>query len=1061
MKKLMLFIAFFAFTLFQAYGQRVVTGKVTDPNGQPLPYLVVSVKGTTLVATTDDQGNYSISVPENTVALIFSFVGMQTQEVTITSSVVNCTMLHSDLDVGEVVVTALGITRERKALGYNVQEVSSEELSKRGNSDLVNSLSGKVAGVNVRSTSSAAGSSTYMTIRGASSLKGDNQPLFVIDGMPIDTDPSYRGSSGQSGTYTSSRSIDLNPEDIASMTVLKGGAATALYGLQASNGVIVITTKRGSKNQKMKVSLHSSVAFKQLGRHIPLQNKYGQGRNGNWQSKYDASWGPLLDTCSYSLDPSDWANPELDVAGAIVSQNDPNATGSPVNTYDQYDFFQTGITYNNNVSIEAGNENSSYFFSIGNLDEEGIIPNNTFRRTSIRLNADTKLSDKVKTGANIMYANSINNLIREGGTSSGVGIGLYRTPSTFDNAAGYKMPDGRQRTFRGINAGYNNPYWTVNEQFKPDRNNRFVGNTFLNWQIADWISFTYNVGIDWYHRGYESIYNWNSTSNRDGNLTARQEFHSLFNSDLMFVISKDINEDLGFNLTVGQNMFQKGYNYLYVGTEGLSIPELYNVSNTSAQSVGQGSSKYRTAALFADMSIDYKSMVYLGASIRNEWSTTMPEDNLSALFPSVSGSFVFTELEPLKDFSALTFGKLRASWAKTANIAGPYRTTSYYGVAGPDDYFTGGINFPFLGTAGYTVGNTIGNSNLRHEKQTSIEVGLELKFFMNRLGLDASYFHNKNSDLLLSVPIAGPTGYSGAYMNAATMESKGIELSLNAVPVKVGDFVWEFTTNFTKMENPVTGLAEDITYVTLEGDSKVQINAAIGYDYPTIFGFDWYRDDAGNILINDDPTDTHPDGYPWTNKTETVALAKVSPDWTMSFYNTFSYKGFSLVGLIDIKQGGYINNGTRFRLDYHGMTEATLGRTTPYVFEGVLGHHDTDGNVVSSGTDNTMEVLKDQNWYRGENRFSSAGSAWQAVEDASWVKLREVTLSYTFNKELLQKIKLSNLEVYVSGSNLIVLSPYKGGDPEVSVYGASNGQGFDYFASPGSKSYMFGVKLSF
>lgn len=1061
MKKLIFLFAFFAFAMLQAYGQRVVTGKVTDPNGDPLPYLVVSVKGATLYATTDEEGNYSLSVPENTEALIFSFVGMQTQEVPVAGSIVNCVMRYSDLSVGEVVVTALGITRERKALGYNVQEVGSDELDKRANSDIVNSLAGKVTGVNVRSTSSAAGASTYMTIRGAASLTGDNQPLFVIDGMPINTDPSYRGSSGQSGTYTSSRSIDLNPEDIASMTVLKGGAATALYGLQAANGVIVITTKKGAKDRQMKVSLHSSVGIKKLGRHIPLQDEYGQGRNGDWRSKYDAAWGPRLDTCSYSLDPSDWLNPELDVDGAIVSMNDPNATGDPVNLYDQFDFFQTGISHNNNLSVEAGNANSSYYFSVGNLSEEGIIPNNTFRRTSIRLNADTKITDKITTGANMMYANSENHLIREGGTSSGVGIGLYRTPITFDNSAGYKLPDGRQRTFRGINGGYNNPYWTVNEQDKVDRNNRFVGNTFLNIEFADWISLSYNVGIDWFHRGYETTYNINSVSHRDGDLTVRREFHQIFNSDLMLNINKDLSDDLGFNLAVGQNMFQKGYNYITASTDGLSIPGLYNIDNTSAQEVGQGFSKYRTAALFADMSVDFKSMLFLGATIRNEWSTTMPEENLSALFPSFSGSFVFTELDALKDFSALTFGKLRASWAKTANIAGPYRTTSYYGVSGPDDYFTSGISFPFLGSAGYTVGNTIGNSDLRHEKQTSIEVGLEMKFFMNRLGFDASYFFNENSDLLLSVPISGSTGYSSAYLNAATMESKGIELSLNAVPVQTGDFEWNFNVNFTRMRNPVTSLAEDVEFVTLSGDSKVQINAAVGYDYPTIFGFDWFRDDDGNILINDDPTDSHPDGYPWTDKSQTVALAKVSPDWTMNIYNTFSFKGFRLTTLIDIKQGGYVNNGTRFRLSYHGQTIETLDRDELYVFDGVLGHLDGSGNVVSSGVDNTMEVYRDQDWYRGENRFSAGGSAWQAVEDASWIKFRDITLSYTFKNEWLNKISLSNLEVYASGSNLIVISPYQGGDPEVSVYGASNGQGFDYFASPGAKTYMFGLKVSF
>lgn len=1064
MKKSLLLFAIFAFAAIQAFGQRVVTGKVTDTEGNPLPFLTVSVKGTSTGTNTNDQGTYSLTVPEGSDILVFSFVGMETRELTITGNVMNVVMTFSATELGDVVVTALGITRDRKALGYNVQEVSGSELDKRGNSDIVSSLSAKVAGLKVSSTSSNAGASNYMTIRGASSLTGNNQPLFVIDGMPIGTEPSYRGSSGQSGTYTSSRSIDLNPDDIATISVLKGGAATALYGLQAANGVIVITTKKGTPDQKMKISLHSSVGVKQLGRHIELQDQYGQGLNGKWLSGNINTWGPKLDTCSYSLDPAIWTKPLLDVDGAIVSNNPlyaPTNTGEPINLYDQFDFFQNGLSFNNNVSIEAGNEKSSYYFSVGNLNEEGIVPNNTFARTTVRLNAETKLSDRVSTGGNIMYAKTNNNLIREGGTSSGIGIGLYRTPISFNNAAGYKLPDGTQRTYRGVNGGYNNPYWTVNEQFFYDKNDRFVGNTFLKVKITDWMSFSYNVGVDWYMRRFEDIYNWYSVGNTTGYLRLRNEYHSLFNSDAILNIKHKIGDDISFNLNLGQNMFQQEYKYLTAYTDDLSIPGLYNVDNTSVQFAGNGSNKYRTAALFADLSVDYRSILYLGATLRNEWSTTMPADNLSAIFPSFSAAFIFSELAPLKDNAILSFGKLRASWAKTANIADPYRTSSYYGSGSADDFYTGGISFPFLGTAGYTVGNTVGNSQLRHETQTSFEVGTELKFFNNRFGIDASYFLNKNTDLLLAVPIAGSTGFSSAYMNAASMESKGIELSVYAVPVRVGDFTWEFRSNFTRMRNPVTKLAEDILYVTLEGDTKAQINAAVGQDYPTIYGFDWWRDADGNILINDDPTDTHPDGYPWTNNTETVPLGKVNPDWTLNIYNTFTFKGFSLSALVDIKQGGYMNNGTWFNLTYYGQTLETLNRNTTTVFEGVYGHLDADGNVVSTGVQNTTEVVKDQNWYRGENSFTGGGAATQAVEDASWVKLREITLSYTFNSDLLSKVKVSSLEVYATGNNLFISTPYRGGDPETSVYGASNGQGFDYFASPGAKSYLFGVKLVF
>jgi TonB-linked SusC/RagA family outer membrane protein len=1063
MKKTLLFLAILVFACIQAYSQRVVTGTVTDPDGNPLPFLTVAVKGTTSGTVTNDQGAYSINVPAGSDILVFSFVGMETQEIKVTKNVINLVMQPSAYALKDVVVTALGITRDKKALGYTVQEVTGDEINKRGNSDIVSSLSAKAAGVQITSSSSNAGSASYMTIRGAASLTGNNQPLFVVDGMPMSSEPSYRGSTGQSGVYSSSRSIDLNPDDIASISVLKGGAATALYGLQASNGVVLITTKKGALDQKMKITLHSSVGVKELGKYIELQDKYGQGLNGQWRSKYNGVWGPRLDTCTYSTDPSLWANPLLDVDGAIVSNNKtyvPSGTGEPVKTYDQYAFFQKGISTDNNLSIEAGSKNSTYFFSVGDVEEKGIVPNNTFGRTSIRLNADTKLSQKVTTGANVMYANTRNNLIREGGTSSGIGIGLYRTPCTFDNSAGYKLPDGTQRTYTGVNGTYNNPYWTVNEQFFKDKVDRFVGNTFVKANILDWLSLSYNVGVDWYVRRFQDVYNWYSVGNQTGYLRERSEFHAMFNSDLIVSINKKFGDELGFNLNLGQNMFQQNYKYLTAYTADLSIPGLYNVDNTSKQTAGEGTTNYRTAALFADLSVDFRNMLYFGATLRNEWSTTMPEENLSALFPSFSASFIFTQLAPLQNNKILSFGKLRASWAKTANIADPYRTSSYFASGSADDYYTSGISFPFMGVAGYTVGNTVGNPKLRHETQKSFETGAELRFLQDRVGLDFSYFLNKNTDLLLSVPISGSTGFSSAYMNAASMESKGVEISLNAIPVRFKEFQWEITANFTKMKNPVTGLAKDVDFVLLNGDTKAQINAAVGQDYATIYGFDWWRDENGNILINDNPADSHPDGFPWTNNTVTVPLGKVSPDWTLNIYNTFTYKGISLTALIDIKQGGYNNDGTRFNLNYYGQTMETLDRETPVVFEGVYGHVDVNGNIISNGVKNTTEVIKDQSWYRGENSFTSGGAATQAVEDASWVRLREISLSYAFSQSLLSKIKIKGLEVYATGNNLILITPYRGGDPETSVYGATNGQGFDYFASPGVKSYIFGIKLS-
>ncbi len=1078
-------LLFVGINLLQGQGVQV-TGNVTGADdGAALPGVSVVVRGTTIGAVTDFEGNYNITVPDGSAVLMFSFVGMVTQEVSVEGrSTLDVVMESSSTELEEVVVTALGMTRSEKSLGYSVQSVEAEELSKANTSDVINSISGRTAGVQITSSSGSPGASTFMTIRGAASILGNNQPLFVIDGMPIVTgnggnvtinrDPSSVGNTGRS-----SRSIDINPEDIASMTVLKGGAATALYGLRAANGAIIITTKGGTRGQKMKVDFHTSVGIDQMSQVPDMQRQYAQGNNGEWVHGFQRSYGPNVDTLEYDkpLDPSDPRYEDYeyiwDENGRIVGRNDPNANGNPVQTYDQYDFFKTGMTFNNRLSVSAGNDKASYYFSVADLEQTGIVPESQYGRTNVRLNSSARLTKWVKVSTNMAYSNSRSTMIQTGSNTSGVMLGLVRTPPTFDNAQLYEFPDGTQRTYRN-GGGYDNPYWTANKNSYNEDVDRFIGNAILNFTFTEWFSASYNLGVDTYTRSFKNIIAVNSRTAPPGTLEESARTSRQINSDLLLNFHKTFGE-FDASLTVGNNVFESGWKRVWGDAYGLEIPGFYSLSNSADNQTGVEQEKYRTMALFADIQLSFMDMIFLGATGRNDWSTTMPEDNRSAFYPSVSGGFVFTEIGALKGNSVLSFGKIRGSWAKTANIAEPYNTTSYYyGATARDGWVNTGVSFPYQGKTAFDVGYTLGNPGLRHETMKSFEVGADLRFLNNRIGIDFAYFQNTNEDLLLDVPIPESSGYGEIYQNAGIMESKGFEVSANA-SILTGEFKWDIMANFTKLTNTVVSLAEGVESVFLAGFTDPQVRAVAGQSYGSIYGYDWYRDpDTGRTLINDDPSDGERDGYPMT-KYLLAPVGEVNPNWTANITNTLSYKGVRLSFMIDIRNGGLMYNGTASAMNYMGTHARTLNRDVYFtpegtvdfvetpeenlvVFEGVYGHVDADGNPISSGNENVSPVVMDENWFEGYGSNFGGGPSIFALERTDWVRLREITLGYSIP---VQKKIFQGIEVYFTGRNLWLSTPYTGIDPETNLEGAVNGQGMDYFNMPGTRTYTVGVKLSF
>jgi TonB-linked SusC/RagA family outer membrane protein len=1069
MKKLFLLISLFVLAgSVSLFAQtKVITGTVTSATeGEgALPGVSVSVPGTTLGALTDANGKYSLSVPVATTKLVFSFVGMKTQEVEISGRSVIDVVLESELvGLDEVVVTAIGISREKRELGYNVQSVSNEILSSAPNADIVNSIAGRTSGVQIISAAGDAGAATYMTIRGAHSITGNNQPLFVVNGMPI---ISGGGGGSVDGVTTSSRSIDLNPEDIESISVLKGGAATALYGVRAANGALIITTKSGKNLNARKVEFHTSVGFDKISQVPALQNIYAQGMDGVWISGNAASFGPKIADLEYDGD----ATYKWDPLGKLVPKGTGN--GTPARAYDPFEFFQTGTSYNNRLSISNGNELGSYYFSMSNLTQEGIIPNNKFGRTTLRLNATSNLSKKVMVGADFAYTNSTARQIQKGSNVSGIMLGLVRTARTFDNSAGYIFPDGTQRNYRN-GGGYDNPYWVSNKISFDENVNRFTGSANLNVKFTDYLDLSYTAGVDWYNRRYTDKFAVNSRAYPSGYYDEYMNYSGIINSDLLLNFSKKLGDDFDLKVTLGNNLYSTFSKYLYGDATGLQIMDFYQLSNSPTNTVSHGTSSYRTAAFFGDMNVAFRNILYLGVTGRNDWSTTMPKANLSAFYPSVSLGFVFTELGALKNNDILSYGKIRGSAARTANIAGPYNTSNYFYQAGTGDGWTNGVVFPYLGQTGFEQGSGLGNPDLKHETMDSWEVGLELRFLKNRVNLDATYFYNLNTGLLMSVPIAASSGYTSVYMNAAEMDSKGVELSLDVTPVASKNFTWNIVANFTKLKNMVLKLAPGVDNLGLGGFTEPQIRAIAGQPYGSIFGNEWCKDENGNILINDDPTDSFRDGYPWVDTREFANIGNTSPDWTANITNTLSYKGATLSFMWDIKKGGMMWNGTRHAMNYFGTSAETAKREVYYtpegtidfektpaenivVFEGVYGHL-VDGVPVGSGIKNVTPVVLDQAWYRGQGSNFGGGASSAAMEPTDWLRLRDISLSYDIPvKNTFMKV----LQVYVTGKNLLLFTPYTGIDPETNLEGASNGQGMDYFNNPGTKTYMVGLKVTF
>ncbi|MFO7657962.1 MAG: SusC/RagA family TonB-linked outer membrane protein [Bacteroidales bacterium] len=1016
-----LFVCLMLIGSFALHAQDIqIRGTVTGDDGEPLPGVSVVIKGTKTGMATDINGEYSLSVPTGAI-LVFSAVGMKSQEIAIAGqSVINVTLESEAIGLDEVVVTALGITREKKALGYATSVVSSEEISGSGEYNIIEALAAKASGVQVIGSGGTPGASSKILIRGNSSFTGNNQPLIIIDGIPIDntTDQTSAGDNPYNknleGVNNANRALDINPDDIQTVTILKGPAAAALYGVRAANGAILYTTKKGTQGQ-IKATYEYKFELAQVNKLPEWQSTYSQGEGGAFSSSGYRSWGARMS--DLGITPAD--NVE--------------------------EFFENSYSHTHNVSVTGGNEVSNYRVAFGNLNNNGIIPNTFLDRTNVRLTGETSVSENLKVGGTANYTKTKGNFGQNGSNLAGLMLALFRAPENYNLndpvEGGYETPDGQQRTYF---AAFDNPYWSTYNNTFVSNVDRIMGNFYGNYSL-NWLTLDYKLGTDFYTDARKGIIALNSNGGDAGDGLGEVTENIIRNRELTSIFMASVNHQIGEikgNLSLGHNFNEQYYQNLFGRSRVLSAPDFYNLNNGSDLYTDESSTTVRTSAIFIIADLDWKSTLFLNATGRNEWASTLGSNKNNFFYPSVSASFIFTELLP--ENSVLTFGKLRLGWAKAGNNPSAYGTLTYYTQPNVAAGMTGGLGWPYLEQSGFSKSTILGNSELMPEMTTGIEGGLDLRFFNGRLNLDVTYYNQKTVDILVQRPIAPSTGYAAIYENSGEMLNQGIELTLSGSPIKTSSFSWDIMVNFTINQNEVLKLAEGVDEISIESAFySMGSYAIVGKPYGALYSDMWLRDANGKMVVDEF-------GYPIIAD-ERGNVGNPFPDWLSNVRNTLTYKSLSLSFLIDIRKGGEIWNGTIARLNQIGRTDITADREGTIVVDG----------VTETGTPNTVEIpLEDYytyvvgDWGPGEN----------AVYDGSWVRLRDLSLKYRYginNSSKLGKY-IKAISFTASGRNLWLSTDYPGIDPETSLTGAgSNLTGFDYFNMPGSKSYIFGIKVDF
>ncbi len=980
-RSLLLFIVLMLIGAFAFAQNRLITGVVNDDTGQPVSGASVIIKGTAFGVSANSAGEFKINAKTGDMLEISAASFVKTNLRVGTESNVSVTLKRGTNVMEEVVVTALGITREKRQLGTATQTINSNEISKSGTGNALGELNGKASGLTVINSAGDPGSGTYIRLRGVTSITGNNQPLMVVDGVPIDNSinnydatsatPNVSGANANltGGTQPTNRGVDLNPDDIESITLLKGPAATALYGIQAASGALIITTKKGGKGTN--VSFNSSVTFDRVSKLPGRQNLYSQGSGGIYagpkgNSTRRVTWGAKIDTLFWDGVPNIW-----DPHGNVVGASNPSKK-IPVYAYDPFDFFQTGMTYDNNIALSGGNSKAGFRMSLGNISQQGIIPKSKYDKTTFAISGQYAINDKFSISSGLNFITSSNDKVQQGSNISSIMLGLLRTPPTFDNSFGltnaaskpasYLQPNGQQRDYRG-GAGYDNPYWSVNRVPFHENLNRVFGYGQATYKLFSWLTLNYRLGGDAYSQNAKNAYDKFSNAFSAGAIHILNYTNEQYNSDFTVNMRTNLSKDFSGSLLLGQNYFTYTNRARISSGSGFILPNFLDMSNATSYTNIETLAQKRTTAFYGEAHLDFRNMLFLTVSGRREVSSTLPAKNNSFFYPAASLAYEFTKIPALSTGKVLTYGKLRLSAAQVGKDAPVQGLQTYFGQALITDGFTTGIQFPINGNAGYQISSsisTIGNPNLKAEKTNSYELGTDLGFMNNRINLSATAYYSKSTDVILVVPIAYSTGFAAELLNAATITNKGLEITLNTTPVKTKDFRWDLNFNWSRNINKVVSLAVGVPKVLIGGFQNGEVDAIAGKAFGQIYGSVYQRSDPNNmnspLLINDTKSDPGY-GMPIVS-TQNAPIGDINPDWNGSAINTLTYKFITIGAQLDIRQGGVIWNGTRGALSYFGTSAETANRNTPVTFNGVIGHIDASGNVVHYAPDGVTEIAK-------------------------------------------------------------------------------------------------------
>ena len=1015
--------------------QRTITGTVTcSDNNLPQPGVNVLVQGTFTGAITDLEGNYTIDIPDGDVTLQFSFVGYSTKLVKVGSSVViDVIMLPSLLAIDEVIITSLGISKEKKEITYAAQNVETDYVAQARELNVANSLQGRVAGMDVIKSSSGVGSASRILLRGNRSIAGNNQPMYIVDGVPIqnlsmpiqksEATPYYSAMSETGGLQAQDGISNINPDDISSITILKGPNAVAIYGSRAANGAIVITTRRGAARKGIGVEFNTNWSMDRAMILTRYQHIYGQGNGGEYIKNSVESWGPKMEgqmVAHWSPDPN-WEGP-------------PTYAYLPHNNFE--DFFQTGYNVANTLTITSGSEKVKSLFSYTNTLAKGIVETNKLRRHNFHLRTDGNLTPKLYYDAKLTYMRQIvDNRLATGNHYQNPVRALYLQPGniSLEQVRDFEYFDDagirRQHYWGPSSSGGQNIYWMLNRTIRKETRDRILAMASLRYNFTDHLSLMVRTAFDEFIDDHSYKIYWDTSIADQGNLILYNNRAMIFNSDFLLNYNKVFGHDLlSLDISFGGNILMQSGRWLQTKTDRLLKPNLFVITNTSnIRCLWDGGQDYQINSLYGYATLGLKKFLFLNLTGRNDWSSTLPPESWSYFYPSVGLAWIITDmLNTVPQF--LTFAKLRASYAEVGNDTDPYKLHNTY-------------SFGAGGQLGYAWRDgTLPAKDLKPENTRSWELGFDLRFFDNRLGLDFTWYKSNTFNQLVEIPLPRPSGYTNKFINAGNVQNKGLEITVNARPVSAGDFSWDIALNYSQNENIVVELTDELKEYIIRGRALMTtIKVVEGEPYGQIYTRGFIKNDEGRVLINDL-------GLPFCTPGQFVPTGNANPDWIGGLSNMFSYKGINLSVLIDTRMGGDVFSYTEAKLTSNGLSEQTL-----YGREGMV----VDGVLESDGSENTIETTAEAYWHAlGE--LNPVGELYRY--DASYVRLREILLSYSFkiNSNVIQGIDLAlygrNLGFLYNASGII--------DPNMSV-GTTNDQGIESFGLPSSRTYGINARFRF